>query len=305
MTPSNTREETYSYSRITAFTKCPRSYKYRYVDKIREAFTSVEAHLGRAAHAALAWLYDSRETEGAPNCPEFLDKFDAEWSAGLGPRIRLIKQGDSIEARQELGREMLTEHHTGPFQDDRLTTVATEQSLTTRLDGSYKYRGIIDRLARDARGELHLIDYKTTGRPPTSLDEESALQLRSYGMLALEQHGGEQARLTYQFLKNRQELSETFQATDTGGLAHELASRISQTESAEEFPPHTSALCSWCGYREMCDVSGYYAGSGASGDPSNDSQCPRCSGRLQLRNGQFGAFLGCTNYPRCRYTRNG
>ncbi len=33
-------------------------------------------------------------------------------------------------------------------------------------------------------------------------------------------------------------------------------------------------------------------------------ECPSCKkGRLQRRSGKFGAFLGCTNYPSCRYTQ--
>lgn len=34
--------------------------------------------------------------------------------------------------------------------------------------------------------------------------------------------------------------------------------------------------------------------------------CPKagCGGRLAERNGHFGHFLGCTNYPRCRHTEN-
>lgn len=31
--------------------------------------------------------------------------------------------------------------------------------------------------------------------------------------------------------------------------------------------------------------------------------CPMCGGRLILRNGKYGEFYGCSNYPRCRYTR--
>lgn len=296
--------ETYSYSRITSFSQCPRAYKYRYIDKIREAFSSVEAHMGRAAHAALAWLYETRESESAPDRATLLAKFDEEWNSGLGPRVRLIRQNDSFEVRQELGRSMLSEYHAGPFQSDRLQTVATEQDLRTSLDGERRYRGIVDRLARDSDGELHLMDYKTTGRPPSVLDDEGALQLRSYGMLALEKHGGSQARLTYQFLKNQHELSETFRADDSPGLALELTERIAVTERATEFPAKPSALCAWCGYREMCDVSGHYQGSAGSAESTEDMLCPKCEGRLQLRNGQFGAFLGCKNYPRCRYTRN-
>lgn len=30
--------------------------------------------------------------------------------------------------------------------------------------------------------------------------------------------------------------------------------------------------------------------------------CPKCGGRLILRDGKYGRFLGCSNYPKCRYT---
>ncbi len=32
--------------------------------------------------------------------------------------------------------------------------------------------------------------------------------------------------------------------------------------------------------------------------------CPRCGGKLVERKGKTGAFYGCSNYPKCRYTRN-
>lgn len=30
--------------------------------------------------------------------------------------------------------------------------------------------------------------------------------------------------------------------------------------------------------------------------------CPRCGGNLVQRNGKFGSFYGCSNYPKCDYT---
>jgi hypothetical protein len=30
--------------------------------------------------------------------------------------------------------------------------------------------------------------------------------------------------------------------------------------------------------------------------------CPRCGGQLVLRNGKYGEFIGCSNYPKCKYT---
>lgn len=32
-----------------------------------------------------------------------------------------------------------------------------------------------------------------------------------------------------------------------------------------------------------------------------NGRCPRCGGELVLRNGQYGRFYGCSNYPTCRY----
>ncbi len=30
--------------------------------------------------------------------------------------------------------------------------------------------------------------------------------------------------------------------------------------------------------------------------------CPQCGGKLIIRNGKYGSFYGCSNYPKCRYT---
>jgi DNA topoisomerase-1 len=40
------------------------------------------------------------------------------------------------------------------------------------------------------------------------------------------------------------------------------------------------------------------------GDGADPRACPSCgSGRLSLKTGKFGAFIGCSNYPECRFTR--
>lgn len=30
--------------------------------------------------------------------------------------------------------------------------------------------------------------------------------------------------------------------------------------------------------------------------------CPKCGGQLIPKKGKYGAFIGCGNYPECRYT---
>ncbi|QRM31762.1 type I DNA topoisomerase [Microvirga sp. VF16] len=40
------------------------------------------------------------------------------------------------------------------------------------------------------------------------------------------------------------------------------------------------------------------------GDGSHPRTCPTCgTGQLSLKLGKFGAFIGCSNYPECKYTR--
>jgi DNA topoisomerase-1 len=42
----------------------------------------------------------------------------------------------------------------------------------------------------------------------------------------------------------------------------------------------------------------------ARADGSDPRSCPNCgTGRLSLKLGKFGSFIGCSNYPECRYTR--
>ncbi len=42
----------------------------------------------------------------------------------------------------------------------------------------------------------------------------------------------------------------------------------------------------------------------ARADGGDPRECPACkAGKLSLKLGKFGAFIGCSNYPECRYTR--
>ncbi|OEF96360.1 topoisomerase DNA-binding C4 zinc finger domain-containing protein [Desulfuribacillus alkaliarsenatis] len=34
----------------------------------------------------------------------------------------------------------------------------------------------------------------------------------------------------------------------------------------------------------------------------NEKTCPQCGGKLIQKNGKYGAFMGCSSYPRCKHT---
>ena len=39
-------------------------------------------------------------------------------------------------------------------------------------------------------------------------------------------------------------------------------------------------------------------------DSISNGKCPKCGGNLVERRGKYGNFLGCSNYPKCRFTLN-
>jgi DNA topoisomerase-1 len=51
------------------------------------------------------------------------------------------------------------------------------------------------------------------------------------------------------------------------------------------------------------DLGPHFFPVGPNGDTEIARRCPACeNGRLNLKLGKFGAFIGCSNYPECRYT---
>lgn len=36
---------------------------------------------------------------------------------------------------------------------------------------------------------------------------------------------------------------------------------------------------------------------------TGDGICPKCGGKLIMRDGKYGSFIGCSNFPKCRYTQ--
>ncbi len=52
------------------------------------------------------------------------------------------------------------------------------------------------------------------------------------------------------------------------------------------------------------DLGPHFFPTDENGDTEGARGCPTCEeGRLSLKLGRYGAFIGCSNYPDCRYTR--
>jgi DNA topoisomerase-1 len=151
------------------------------------------------------------------------------------------------------------------------------------------------------------------GRPSTYASILQVLKDRGYVRLEKKRlHGEDKGRVVVAFLENF--FARYVEYDFTAGLEEQL-DRISNNEISwqdvlKDF---------WRGFigavndikdlrvAEVLDALDEMLGPHiypARSDGGDVRQCPSCgTGRLNLKAGKFGAFVGCTNYPECRYTR--
>jgi len=299
----------FSHSRLTVLDDCPRRYRFRYVEKLAEAFQTAEAFMGTMVHEALQWLYLEREASREPSADELVAKYHDTWRQKHGPGIRVVQEAGAIERFLADGEDMLRRHHRGPFAADRLQTLAIEPKVSLTLQAGEAepatYVGYIDRLARDAGGIMHVIDFKTSRRMPGSFDE-AGLQVRGYGLGVLEMHGGVEVALRYEYLRHDRRLEETMSRTVGNKVAAQLVQRVRRALEAErlgDYPARPGALCRWCGYREACDASPFHASQLQPVMSVQTDACPLCGSGLKLRASSRGEMVACAKYPGCLHSR--
>lgn len=151
------------------------------------------------------------------------------------------------------------------------------------------------------------------GRPSTYASILQVLKDRGYVKLEKKRlHGEDKGRVVVAFLENY--FSRYVEFDFTADLEEKL-DKISNNEIAwkqvlaDFWKDFIGAVNDIKDVRvtEVLDVldamlgEHIYEPRADGGDPR---QCPSCgNGKLNLKAGKFGAFVGCSNYPECRYTR--
>jgi hypothetical protein len=142
---------TYSYTQISQYLRCPRSYRYRYLDGWREKETRAAMVFGRCFETALG-AYFRREDPSA-----VLFK---EWGAFRDSPFE-YKKGDSWDRMAHQGVHLLQKF----AQDDRVRIHRPQESLQVKMQralaGNNEFVSYIDALG-DLDGKACLIDWKTT-----------------------------------------------------------------------------------------------------------------------------------------------
>ena len=212
------------------------------------------------------------------------------------------------------------------YQEDRDDTISDEEGEGTRLPAMRKAE-------RLTRGEVAPSQHFTQpppryteaslvkkleelgiGRPSTYATILQVLQDRAYVRLEKRRFVPEdRGRLVTAFLTSFFEryVEYNFTADLENQLDDISGGRINWTEVLRNFWRDFSGAVDGTKELTISQVLAaldaelgphFFANDGTGRDPR---LCPGCSaGRLSLKLGKFGAFIGCSNYPVCRYTRS-
>lgn len=289
----------YSYSRLMTFRKCPKAFEFSYIKEIPEAFQTIEKHLGTAVHEAFDWTYRETKNGFLPTQENVLEKYLSSWTSLDIAGARIVKKGMTAADYFRQGSTLIKSHYQRVIRNDPDTTLHLEHEFEIRLAEGISYRGIIDRVSQLPSGRLRLTDYKTGRTVP---DPASDLQLRSYTLNFFQQPGHDAVDICYEDLRGCRSLSKSVLRMESDSILSEVRQLIDEVRSCMAFPAKSSMLCTWCGYNAICDE-----GCQLKNEKDRSlapAQCPRCSSPLRPKNGRFGPFLSCTNFPACRYSCN-
>ena len=144
----------YSHTQISQYLRCPRSYRYRYLDGWREKDTRAGMVFGRCFENALGAYFRGED------CTAALFK---EWGAHRDTPFQ-YRKGESWDRMLHQGVHLLQRF----AQDDRIKIPDpienTQIKLNRTLAGGNEFVSYIDAIG-DLDGQRCLIDWKTTTQP--------------------------------------------------------------------------------------------------------------------------------------------
>jgi hypothetical protein len=142
---------TYSYTQISQYLRCPRSYRYRYLDGWREKDTRAAMVFGRCFETALSTYFRGEDSTAV---------LFKEWGAFRDAPFE-YRKGDSWDRSVHQGVHLLQKF----AQDDRVQVPHPQENLQVKLlrslPGNSEFVSYIDALGTLDDKEC-LIDWKTT-----------------------------------------------------------------------------------------------------------------------------------------------
>ena len=160
--------------------------------------------------------------------------------------------------------------------------LGVELRVTAETADGVVIRGIIDRLELDADGELVITDYKTGREPGEGWEQQSLAGVHIYSLLCEQMLGRRPKRIQLLYLSKPERIITQPSDQSLRGVEVKSGAVMKAVRTAcarGDFRPRTSALCSYCSFREFCPAFG---GDPAQAAPVMMARQAEREGRPQL-----------------------
>jgi putative RecB family exonuclease len=230
-----------SASALSSYEGCPLSYKLKYDWHLPEDATA-PLQFGNAMHQALKAYFDGVRAGRAPDLETVLACFRDEFAKAK------IDEAVQRELYEKDGCAQLAAMLESEFAHPEGDILHNEHKFKLEIGGML-VRGRLDRLDRQANGDVTVLDYKT-GKAKTQKDADESLQLSIYALAAVNM-GHKPSSLVFINTQNGTAVTSSRspeQLRQAEDKVRELATKI----AAGEFDPKPSGRCGWCSYQSIC-----------------------------------------------------
>ena len=255
--------DTFSYSQLNSFQKCPRQYKFAYVLKV-PVRGSHSLSFGQSIHLTLQRFFDLVKSRTAvvqqdlfgnesdvqaeinwPTLDELLEIYEQTW---------IDDWYDSKEQQlqyKKKGRDALVRFFE-EWEKDKVVPQFLERSFKLRLD-DYTIVGKIDRIDKTEDNKWEIIDYKT-GESKDKLDFKAKEQLLIY-QLAAQDLGGQVEKLTYYYLDDGKRVSFLGTDQELDKLRQTILATIKSIQQGVFEPKPNAFVCQHCDFNRICEFA--------------------------------------------------
>ncbi len=186
--------ETFSWTSISSFLKCPLEFKYKYLyqipwpgngytsfgSSIHKAIQLFSQHMIQMANVRQADLFGSKPKDKFVYPPIsvlykfYEDNWIDEWYESKTDQERFKKRG-----------YRLLDNYYNHLKTLHVVPKETEKFFKLKL-GNYKYVGVMDCIFENSDGTINIVDYKTSQKARTKLEKVDKKQLLGYQLAAQE-----------------------------------------------------------------------------------------------------------------------
>lgn len=246
-----------SPSSLDLWLQCPSKFFKEKVER-RASPAGIDAVMGTYVHLVLEKLFALppryRSTEAARGF--FQEAWDEVQAMEDYKLLALDADGDrdvdEVSFRRRVWASVRTYFETE--NPTHIDVVATEQKLGAVIDG-VPFRGIVDRLDRDAFGDLVVTDYKAGKVPAPMFRGPKLRQLNLYAALVDEVMDDQPTDGRLVFTTHAQIIHTRFtpdSVAEAVGTAVDAWAGIQAALVSNEWDPQPGPLCGWCPFADEC-----------------------------------------------------